>query len=232
MFESYAVLPPLHDSWRPYLKEELQAPYFRDLEQRLATELERGYTLYPPTEYIFNAYAQTPFEQTKVVIIGQDPYHNPNQANGLSFAVNPGVKQPPSLQNIFKEINQDLGTPFPEHGDLTKWAQQGVLLLNTVLTVRAGQARSHRKIGWERFTSRTIEQISRQKEGVIFMLWGKDAQAKAELVDTEKHFILEAPHPSPYSANKGFFGCQNFGKTNEILKSLGAKPIDWDLNNY
>lgn len=230
MLEELNALPPLPESWKPYLAEDLQAPYFQNLEQRIAAEQERGYTLYPPNDYIFNAYALTPFDQVKVVILGQDPYHNPGQANGLSFAVNPGVKQPPSLKNIFKEINDDLGTPTPSHGDLTPWAQQGVLLLNTVLTVRAGQARAHRGIGWEEFTSRTIQRLSQYKEGLVFLLWGKDAQAKTELIDEHKHFVLKAPHPSPYSANKGFFGCKHFSQANEILKSQGYQPVDWAID--
>lgn len=229
MLPTEEVLPSLDQSWKSYLGDEVEAPYFKQLEQRLSSEKERGYTIYPPQEYIFNAYAQTPFEDVKVVIIGQDPYHNPNQANGLAFAVNKGFQQPPSLQNIFKEIQQDIGTPIPDHGDLTGWAQQGVLLLNTVLTVRAHQARSHCGIGWESFTSKTIERLSQQKEGLVFLLWGKDAQAKAELINEEKHFILEASHPSPYSANRGFFGCRHFSQTNEILKSIGKDPINWEI---
>ncbi len=230
MLPTKDVLPPVPGSWKTYLQAELAAPYFQELQQRLAAEVDRGYEVYPPKSQIFNAYEQTPLEQVKVVILGQDPYHNPQQANGLAFAVNPGINQPPSLQNIFKELNQELDTAMPDHGDLTPWAQQGVLLLNTVLTVRARQAGSHRQIGWETFTTRTIQTLSENKEGLVFLLWGKDAQNKRSLIDAQKHFILEAPHPSPYSANKGFFGCMHFKQTNEILKSIGRSPIDWAIS--
>ena len=232
MLPTKAVLPSLPDSWNAYLKEEQAAPYFKELQQRLEAEIDRGYDIFPPQSQIFNAFEQTALEEVRVVILGQDPYHGPKQANGLAFSVNEGIKQPPSLQNIFKEIQLELGGSLPQNGDLTPWAKQGVLLLNTVLTVRAGQAGSHRNIGWENFTSSTLRLLSKRREGLVFLLWGKDAQGKAELIDKDKHFILKAPHPSPYSANKGFFGCEHFKQTNEILKSIGKTPITWDLSQH
>ncbi len=231
MLPTKAVLPSLPTSWNAYLGEEQSAPYFQQLQQRLEAEIDRDFEIFPPQAQIFNAYEQTAFQDVRVVILGQDPYHGPKQANGLAFSVNKGIKQPPSLQNIFKEIQLELGGVLPEHGDLTPWARQGVLLLNAVLTVRAGQAGSHRNIGWEDFTSTTIQVLSKYREGLLFLLWGNDAQSKARLIDSEKHFILKAPHPSPYSANKGFFGCEHFKQTNEILKSIGEKPISWNLSN-
>lgn len=230
MLPTRAVLPDLPVSWNTYLQEEQSAPYFQQLQQRLEAELDREFEIYPPQSQIFNAYEQTAFQDVRAVIIGQDPYHGPKQANGLAFSVNKGVKQPPSLQNIFKEIQLEFSGNLPQHGDLTPWAKQGVMLLNTVLTVRAGHAGSHRNIGWENFTSRTISLLSKQREGLVFLLWGKDAQSKAELIDSDKHFILKAPHPSPYSANRGFFGCEHFKQTNEILKSIGENPVSWDLS--
>lgn len=222
--------PAIDESWLTILKPEFQSDYFLQLKSYLKEEKENGYTIYPPGSQIFNAFNHTPLDQVKVVIIGQDPYHGPKQANGLCFSVRKGIKQPPSLQNIFKEIRQEFGIPYPDHGDLTKWAQQGVLLLNAVLTVRAGEPRSHHGMGWETFTNHVIQHISKHKEGVIFMLWGKDAREKAALVDPDKHFLLNAPHPSPYSAYKGFFGCNHFYKANEILKSIGREPIDWSVD--
>lgn len=230
MLPTKEVMPPLPESWKAHLQEELAAPYFQELQQRLEAEIDRGHTIYPPQSEIFNAYYQTPLDQVRVVILGQDPYPTPQQANGLAFAVNQGIKLPSSLQNIFKELQQELNIPLPNHGDLKSWAQQGVLLLNTVLTVRARQVGAHRNIGWESFTTSTISLLSKEKEGLIFLLWGKDARAKTSLIDADKHFILEAPHPSPFSANKGFFGCMHFKQANEILKSIGDKPINWDIS--
>jgi len=226
---SEAKMPAIETGWLNVLTTEFQSEYFANLKSFIKQEKNQLHTIYPPGSQIFNAFNHTPFDQVKVVIIGQDPYHGPKQANGLCFSVRKEVKQPPSLQNIFKEINADLGIPAPIHGDLSSWAEQGVLLLNTVLTVRAGEAGSHRKRGWETFTSNVIQHLSDKKEGLVFLLWGKDAQAKTALIDTNKHFTLSAPHPSPYSANKGFFGCKHFSKTNEILKSTGVQPIDWAL---
>lgn len=222
-------MPAIDQSWLNILEPEFQTDYFTYLKSFLKEEKTNGYTIYPPGSQIFNALNYTPFDNVKVVMIGQDPFHGPQQANGLCFSVRKGIKQPPSLQNIFKEINEELGIPLPGHGDLTKWAREGVLLLNAVLTVRAGEPRSHRGVGWETFTNRVIQYLSAEKNGVVFLLWGKDAREKAGLIDQDKHFILTAPHPSPYSANKGFFGCDHFVKTNELLKSTGKSPIDWSI---
>lgn len=223
-------MPDIEENWKSVLRDEFLADYFQTLKDKIKEEKQEGYTIYPPGSQIFNAFNHAPFDKVKAVIIGQDPYHGPKQANGLCFSVRKGIKQPPSLQNIFKEISEDIGIPMPPHGDLSKWAQQGVLLLNAVLTVRAGEPRSHRNMGWEEFTGKVIQHLSEEKEGLIFLLWGKDAQEKKAFIDEEKHFILEAPHPSPYSANKGFFGCRHFSKTNELLKSIGRDPIDWNNN--
>lgn len=230
MPEGQKTQPSIHESWMPYLEDQFKADYFQSLKQVLQEEKQKGHTIYPPGNEIFRAFNKTPFDQVKVVIIGQDPYHGPKQANGLCFSVHQGIKFPPSLMNIFQEIKNDLGIEIPSHGDLEKWAQQGVLLLNAMLTVRAGEAGSHRNLGWEHFTNHVIEQVSQQKQGVIFLLWGKFAQEKQALIDEDKHFILEAPHPSPLSASKGFFGCKHFSKANEILKSIGSNPIDWHLD--
>ncbi len=218
----------LNQSWEANLKRELTARYFLQLQEFLLQEYNK-FEVYPPQKEIFAAFHHTPFEKVKVVIIGQDPYHGPDQANGLSFSVNSGVKLPPSLQNIFKEIEKDLGIKMPEDGDLSKWAKQGVLLLNTTLTVRRGEAESHQKHGWERFTDAVIAQLNAKKEGVVYLLWGRQAQAKERIL-SDKQFILKAPHPSPLSAYRGFFGCQHFSKTNQILASLGKKPIDWQIS--
>jgi uracil-DNA glycosylase len=216
-------------TWQEALGEEKQKPYFKEILAFLKSQTLLGKKIYPASENIFNALKLTPFDQIKVVILGQDPYHGPKQAHGLSFSVLPGVAAPPSLQNIFKEIHQDLGLPIPNHGHLEKWARQGVLLLNTSLSVEAGKPQSHAKIGWEQFTNKIIEKISQEKTGLVFLLWGTPAQKKAELIDKNKHYILKAAHPSPLSAHRGFFGCKHFSKTNEILKSLGKEPIDWAL---
>ncbi len=216
-------------TWQDVLGHEKQLAYFQSILQFLKTEAEKGKKIYPAPENIFNALKLTPFDEIKVVILGQDPYHGPRQAHGLSFSVLPGIAPPPSLQNIFKEIHDDLGLPIPKQGHLDKWAKQGVLLLNTALSVEAGKPQSHANIGWHQFTDKIIEKINQEKEGVVFLLWGSPAQKKAALIDSQKHYILKAAHPSPLSAHRGFFGCKHFSKTNEILKKLGKEPIDWSL---
>jgi uracil-DNA glycosylase len=216
-------------SWKEVLKEEFKKPYFKQITEHIKTEKEQGKTIYPPGPLIFNAFEQTPFDNLKVVLLGQDPYHGPRQAMGLSFSVPDGVHPPPSLVNIFKELHDDTGAPIPKTGNLTKWAQQGVLLLNASLTVRAGEPNSHSKIGWHQFTNTVIQKISSEKENIVFLLWGKFAQEKAELINTKKHHILTAAHPSPFAAEKGFFGCRHFSKTNTYLMKLGLDPIDWAL---
>lgn len=222
------VNPKINDGWKELLKDEFESEYFRSLKFFLVEEKTK-YTVYPPGNFIFNAFDHTPPEKVKVVIIGQDPYHGAGQAHGLCFSVQEGIKPPPSLVNIFKELNEDLGLPVPNHGNLTRWADQGVLLLNATLTVRANQPRSHAGKGWERFTDAVIRKLSESKHGLVFILWGNDARAKKQLIDNSKHHILEAAHPSPFSAYSGFFGCRHFSKTNEILRSQGAGVIDWTL---
>ncbi|MDA3947053.1 MAG: uracil-DNA glycosylase [Helicobacteraceae bacterium] len=217
-------------SWRKSLSAEFEKEYYNSLIHFLREE-DAMYTVYPPKEKRFNAYHMTPFEKVKVVILGQDPYHGPNQAHGLSFSVPAGVPHPPSLKNIFKELHEDVGCPIPENGTLTQWAEQGVFLLNTVLTVRAAQPHSHKDRGWEHFTDATIRLISEQKEHVVFILWGKPAQQKAALIDENRHLILRAPHPSPLSSYRGFFGSKPFSKTNAYLNKNGIAPIDWTLSS-
>lgn len=224
------ISPQLEESWKEALLEEFGKPYFAELKAFLVEEKKKGLTIYPPGKEIFNAFNYTPFKDVKVVIIGQDPYHGIGQAQGLSFSVKKGVNPPPSLKNIFKEIQNDLGIAPPNHGELTAWAKQGVLLLNATLTVRAKQPGSHQKKGWENFTDSVIKTLSDKKEKLVFLLWGKFAQAKAELIDTKKHTVLTAAHPSPYSASNGFFGCKHFSKTNAVLTQHGLTPIDWSLN--
>jgi uracil-DNA glycosylase len=220
----------LEPSWLNVLHEEFDKPYMQQLKQHLKAEKENGHTVYPRNADIFNAFRHTPFDKLKVVILGQDPYHGPNQAMGLSFAVHKGIPIPRSLMNIYKELKTDIpGFQIPNHGDLTHWADQGVLLLNATLTVRAHTAGSHQKFGWETFTDTVIRKISEEKEGIIFLLWGRFAQNKAELIDQRKHHILKAAHPSPFSADSGFFGCHHFSKTNEILKQEGKQEIDWQI---
>lgn len=216
-------------SWKEVLEDELKKPYFKNITEHLKTEKEQGKTIYPPGSLIFNAFEQTPFSNVKAVLLGQDPYHGPKQAMGLSFSVPDGVTKPPSLINIFKEVHDDVGVPMPKTGNLTPWAKQGLLLLNAALTVRAGEPNSHAKIGWHEFTARVIQKVSEQKEAVVFLLWGKFAQEKTELIDTKKHLVLTAAHPSPYAADKGFFGCRHFSKTNEWLMKKGIDPINWAL---
>ena len=218
----------IEKSWKDALAEEFGKPYFESLVRFLHKEKAEGQTIYPPGSQIFRAFDLTPVENLKVVILGQDPYHGPGQAHGLSFSVSAGVTAPPSLKNIFKEIESDLGVKMSGYPDLEKWARQGVLLLNAVLTVRAGAAASHSKIGWEEFTDAVIRYISDNCEGVVFLLWGNFARSKSALIDRSRHHVLEAAHPSPL-ARGAFFGCRHFSQTNEILKSKGLQPIDWVL---
>ena len=222
------INPNIEQSWKVVLLEEFNKDYFIKLKQFLLDE-KKHHSIYPKGKDIFNAFHYTPFDRVKVVILGQDPYHGIGQAHGLSFSVPNGVKQPPSLKNIFKEIAADLNLPLPVTGNLSPWAKQGVLLLNATLSVRVKQAGSHQKKGWEEFTNSVIQNISQKKEGVIFLLWGSFAQDKAELIDKNKHHILSAPHPSPFSAYRGFFGCKHFSKTNKLLVDQGLKEIDWKI---
>lgn len=221
------VNPVLNDSWKQELDEEFKSDYFSELKEFLIEEREK-HTIYPPGSLIFNALNRTSFNDVKVVILGQDPYHGAGQAHGLSFSVQFGVKPPPSLANIYKELKADLDIPIPNHGTLEKWADQGVLLLNATLTVRANQAGSHQKKGWEQFTDALIKKLSDKRVGIVFLLWGRFAQAKADLINSDKHYILKAAHPSPFSAYNGFFGCKHFSKTNEILHKHGIKEINWN----
>jgi len=218
----------IEDSWKEVLKEEFAKDYFLQIATFIKTEKSAGKIIYPPGALIFNAFEKTPFDKVKVVLLGQDPYHNPGQAHGLSFSVPDGVTKPPSLINIFKEIQSDLGINPPVNGNLEKWAQQGVLLLNASLTVRAGEANSHAKIGWHEFTDAVIKTISSEKKGVVFLLWGRFAQDKQVLIDETRHYVLKAAHPSPLSANNGFFGCKHFSKTNAILRQQSLEAIDWN----
>ena len=222
------VKPQIEENWKKILQKEFDADYFQMLKIFLKEE-NLKYLIYPPGKHIFEAFNLTPFDKVKVVILGQDPYHGKGQAHGLCFSVQEGIKPPPSLVNIYKEIEKDLGIKVPLTGNLTPWAVQGVLLLNATLTVRASQAGSHQKKGWETFTDYVIRELSEKKEGIVFILWGNYAQAKAPLIDASKHFILKAAHPSPFSAYNGFFGCKHFSKTNEILVGQGKAPIDWQL---
>lgn len=224
-----SIDPIIHDSWKKALWEDFQAPYFSELKTFLQSEKSK-YNVYPPGRNIFNAFNLTPLENVKVVILGQDPYHGPGQAHGLCFSVPQGIKPPPSLINIFKEINSDLGHPIPNHGNLESWARQGVFLLNATLTVRASSAGSHQNQGWEKFTDQVIKTISDKKSTIVFLLWGKYAQAKEALIDQNRHYVLKAPHPSPFSAHTGFFGCKHFSKANSYLIDKGVKPIDWSIN--
>jgi uracil-DNA glycosylase len=219
----------IEDSWKEVLQDEFKKPYFKQVTEHIKTEKEQGKTIYPPGQLIFNAFEQTPFDNVKVVLLGQDPYHGKGQAMGMSFSVPDGVTKPPSLLNIFKELHDDVGVPIPKTGNLTKWAQQGVLLLNASLTVRAAEPNSHAKIGWHQFTDMVIQKVSELKEGIVFLLWGKFAQDKTELINTKKHHILKAAHPSPFAADKGFFGCRHFSKTNTYLMKEGLDPIDWAI---
>ena len=218
----------MHESWLAVLGDEIEQPYMRELRAFLVAEVEAGRRFFPPADRVFAALQLTPFEDVRIVVLGQDPYHGAGQAMGLCFSVPPGVPPPPSLQNIFRELSSDLSLPTPSTGDLTPWATRGVLLLNAVLTVSPRQAASHAGKGWERFTDRAIASLSDRREGIVFLLWGKYAQQKGELVDQARHHVLTAAHPSPYSAG-GFFGCRHFSRANELLEGGGRPPVDWRL---
>jgi uracil-DNA glycosylase len=222
------ITPNIEESWKKVLWDEFQQPYFAELKQFLLEE-KRKYTVYPPGPMIFNAFNKTPFDKVKVVLIGQDPYHEPGQAHGLCFSVQDGVPHPKSLINIFKELHDDVGFEIPVNGNLEKWTEQGVFLLNATLTVRAHEAGSHQNHGWERFTDAAISKLSMQREGLVFLLWGNYAKQKEALIDTSKHYILSTVHPSPLSAHRGFFGCKHFSKTNELLRQMGKSEINWQL---
>jgi len=246
-----ALNPQIEEGWKKVLAEEFGAEYMKELKKKLAEELKSGVIIYPPPKQIFQAFNLTPFDKVKVVILGQDPYHGRGQAHGLSFSVPSGVTPPPSLVNIFKEIESDLAVKSPKtaktNGNLEGWAKQGVLLLNAILTVRAnsparhrkhelgsgvaGGPASHRNLGWEKLTNAAIKALSNKREHLVFLLWGKFAQEKEGLIDTSKHLVLKAPHPSPYSANSGFFGCKHFSKTNDYLIKTGQTPIGWGVNS-
>lgn len=223
-------MPAISNDWLKPLSEEFSKPYYKKLYQTVCQEYAAG-PVFPPADDIFNAFHLTPLADVKAVIIGQDPYHNYNQAHGLCFSVRPSVEIPPSLLNIYKELQDDLGCYIPNNGYLVKWAKQGVLLLNTVLTVRAHQANSHQNIGWEEFTDAVIRIVDEQDQPIVFLLWGRPAQMKKQLLTNPNHLILEAPHPSPLSAYRGFFGCKHFSKTNEFLVSHGREPIDWQIED-
>ena len=217
-------------TWQEALGPQKEAEYFTRLMARVESEREAGKVIYPPQQDVFNALRYTPLESVKVVILGQDPYHGAGQAHGLCFSVLPGVKTPPSLVNIYKELATDIdGFVIPEHGTLTSWAEQGVLLLNTVLTVEQGKAHSHAKWGWETFTDAVIDAVNRHQQGVVFLLWGSHAQKKGKHIDTSKHHVLSAPHPSPLSAHRGFLGCKHFSQTNQLLSSQNKSPINWQV---
>jgi uracil-DNA glycosylase len=218
----------IESSWKGVLQDEFCKPYFQQIVEYLKIEKAQGKIIYPPGSLIFNAFNTTPFDKIKVVLIGQDPYHGPGQAHGLCFSVQNGIALPPSLQNIYKELHDDIGIPIPKTGNLTHWAEQGVFLLNASLTVRAGDPMSHSKIGWATFTDSVIKIVSSQKKNIVFLLWGKFAQDKQILIDTTKHHVLKAAHPSPLSASNGFFGCRHFSKTNNFLVKDGIDPIDWN----
>lgn len=220
----------IESSWKNALKKEFSSTYFQQIVTFLKTEKALGKIIYPPGPHIFSAFEHTPFTNLKVVILGQDPYHGPGQAHGLSFSVPANIPLPPSLKNIFKEIKSDIGIQLPSnYGNLISWADQGVLMLNAILTVRAGEPSSHSSIGWQEFTNAVISKISEEKTGVVFLLWGKFAQSKQELIDETKHHVLKAAHPSPFAADKGFFGCKHFSATNQYLVKSGLAPVDWQI---
>jgi len=223
------INPIIESSWYEALKGEFESSYFADLKNFLINERKQT-IVYPPGNLIFNAFNLTPLPAVKAVILGQDPYHGPGQAHGLCFSVPYGVDTPPSLKNIFKELKSDLGINPPNHGNLEKWAKDGVLLINATLTVRAAQAGSHQGKGWEKFTDAAIRAVSDNRAGIVFILWGNYAIAKEGLIDQSKHFVLKAPHPSPLAASRGFFGCKHFSKTNELLQNAGLMPVNWDLS--
>lgn len=224
------INPKIEPSWKAVLFDEFQKPYFSDLKNFLQIE-KQNHIVYPKGSNIFAAFDNTPFDDVKVVILGQDPYHGANQAHGLAFSVNDGIAHPPSLRNIFQELSSDMGCATPKNGNLLSWAEQGVFLLNTVLSVRANEANSHKNQGWEIFTDSVIKLLSDQKENLVFILWGSPAGAKSSLIDSKKHLILKAPHPSPLSSYRGFFGSKPFSKTNDYFKSKNIKPINWCLEN-
>ncbi len=228
--ENKLVEIELHSSWKQRLQQELQSERMRSLQDFLKSEYQKGQTVFPPLQDTFAALNLAPFEKVKVVIVGQDPYHGAGQAHGLCFSVQEGVPFPPSLRNIFKELSSDLGIATPNSGSLVKWAEQGVLLLNAVLTVRESQAASHEGLGWEEFTDKIIHLLNEEKENLVFVLWGSYAQKKASFVDRNKHFVLESPHPSPLSAYRGFFGTRPFSQVNDYLRSKGIQEIDWSLS--
>lgn len=219
----------IESSWKEVLKEEFDKPYFVRITEVIRQQKQQGETIYPAGGLIFHAFEKTPFDHVKCVILGQDPYHGPGQAHGLCFSTSDGVPPPPSLVNIFKELHEDTGLPVPRSGNLEKWATGGVLLLNAILTVRAGQPASHSKIGWEQFTDAVIRRISELKTGIVFLLWGRFAQNKQSLIDTSRHHILTAAHPSPFSAAHGFFGSRPFSRSNQLLLAQGKEPVDWSL---
>lgn len=223
-------MPPISNDWAKYLQPEYKKPYYRDLYLKVNEEY-RTRKIFPPADDIFNAFHLTPLANVKAVILGQDPYHNDGQAHGLCFSVKPPVAPPPSLVNIYQELHDDLGCYIPNNGYLNKWAEQGVLMLNTVLTVRAHQANSHRGIGWEQFTDAAIRILNEQDRPIVFLLWGRPAQMKEKMLNNPNHLILKAPHPSPLSAYRGFFGSKPFSKTNEFLRAHGVEPIDWQIEN-
>lgn len=221
--------PQLEPGWKRALAHEFDQPYLHSVKAELLAERARGVAVYPPPRAIFAAFDHTPFDRVRVVIVGQDPYHGPGQAMGLSFSVPRGVQPPPSLRNMLTELDSDLGLPRPDHGDLTAWADRGVLLLNTSLTVRGHEAGSHSGLGWERLTDAAISALSDQRDGLAFVLWGRHAQSKARLIDATRHLVLRAPHPSPLSAHRGFFGSRPYSQVNAYLESRGESPIDWSL---
>ncbi len=222
-------MAPMSSDWQQALKPEFAKPYYKKLYDFVNEEYSTK-QIFPPGDDIFNAFSLTPLDKVKVVILGQDPYHNDGQAHGLCFSVNKGIDIPPSLVNIYQEIHDDLGCDIPDHGNLTEWAEQGVLLLNTVLTVRAHQANSHRNIGWEQFTDAAINILNSVDRPIVFMLWGRPAQEKEKILNNPKHLVLKAPHPSPLSAYRGFFGCRHFSKCNDFLTANGVDPIDWQIH--
>lgn len=217
-------------TWKEVLEGEKAQPYFQQIMQHVQNARASGVTVYPPQQDVFNAFKTTEFADVKVVILGQDPYHGPDQAHGLCFSVKPGVKTPPSLQNMYKELQQDIpGFQIPNHGYLQQWAEQGVFLLNTVLTVEQGRAHSHAQIGWETFTDKVIACLSEHRQGIVFLLWGSHAQRKGNVIDLQKNHVLKAPHPSPLSAHRGFFGCRHFSQANQLLQQQGKTPINWQV---
>ena len=223
-------MPPISNDWAEYLRPEYKKPYYKELYLKINEEY-RTHQIFPPADDIFNAFHLTPLENVKAVILGQDPYHNDGQAHGLCFSVKPPVAPPPSLVNIYQELHDDLGCYIPNHGYLNKWAEQGVLMLNTVLTVRAHQANSHRGIGWEEFTDAAIRILNQQDRPIVFILWGRPAQMKEKMLTNPNHLILKAPHPSPLSAYRGFFGSKPFSQTNQFLEAHGVEPIEWQIEN-